>query len=181
MEGKDLRRLDNEAGAQRLQRVPPTERQGRVHSSTVTVTVLGDNAQSAEATAPFLRRQPADYKMEWFNGTTKAGGQHHQKCATCCRMTHVPSGIVRTAQTRSRVNSQQLAQAALNEELDGLASQVHGKLVNGVRKAQVGTGERAGVKRRTWRFQEDAVVDHITGKRARAVDVMAGRFDLLWL
>lgn len=181
MEGKSLHRLDNEVGAQRLQRVPPTERQGRVHSSTVTVAVLGDNAQSAEATVPFQRRQPADYKMEWFNGTTKAGGQHHQKCATCCRMTHVPTGIVRTAQTRSRVNSEQLARAALNEGLDDLAAQAHGKVVNGVRKAQMGSGERAGVKRRTWRFQEDMVVDHITGRRARAADVMAGRLDLLWV
>lgn len=180
VEGNSLDRLDNEAGAHRLQRVPPTERQGRVHTSTVTVTVLGENAQSAEATAPYMLRQPSDYKMEWFNGTTKAGGQHHQKCATCCRMTHAPTGIVRTAQTRSRVNSQQLAQAALNEELDRLAAKAHGSVVNGVRKAQVGNGERAGVKRRTWRFQEDAVIDHITGRRARAADVMTGRFEALW-
>ena len=92
----------------------------------------------------------------------------------------MPTGIVRTAQTRSRVNSQQLAQAALNEELDRLAAQAHGSVVNGVRKAQVGNGARAGVKRRTWRFQEDAVIDHVTGRRARAADVMTGRFGLLW-
>lgn len=53
-------------------------------------------------------------------------------------------------------------------------------MVNGVRKAQVGNGARAGVKRRTWRFQEDAVIDHVTGRRARAADVMTGRFGLLW-
>jgi peptide chain release factor 1 len=180
VEGMNLDRLDNEAGAHRLQRVPPTERQGRVHTSTVTVTVLGENAQSAEATALYLRRQPSDYKLEWFNGTTKAGGQHHQKNATCCRMTHLPTGIVRTSQTRSRVNSQQLAQAALHDELDRLAAQAHGQVVNGVRKAQVGNGDRAGLKHRTWRFQEDVVLDHVTGRRARAAEVMAGRFGLLW-
>lgn len=151
-----------------------------MHTSTVTVTVLGENTRAAEATAPYLRRQSADFKLEWFNGTTKAGGQHHQKNATCCRMTHLPTGIVRTSQTRSRVNSQQLAQAALHEELDRLAAQAHGLVLNGIRKAQVGNGERAGVKRRTWRFQDDVVMDHVTGQRARAADVMSGRFGLLW-
>ncbi|WP_425953336.1 peptide chain release factor-like protein [Ralstonia pseudosolanacearum] len=150
-----------------------------MHSSTVTVSILGENV-AISALTPYQRRQQSDFKMEWFNGTTKAGGQHHQKNATCCRMTHLPTGIVRTSQTRSRVNSQQMALAALNEELDRLMASAEGMVVNGIRRAQVGTGERAGVKRRTWRFQEDAVIDHVNGCRARAADVMAGRFDLLW-
>lgn len=94
-------------------------------------------------------------------------------------MTHLPTGIVKTAQTRSRNNSEKLARAALEADLDQLVSEGHGRAVNGLRRAQVGSGQR-GDKRRTYRFQEDAVTDHASGIRARASDVMEGRFDLLW-
>lgn len=118
--------------------------------------------------------------MEWFNGTTKAGGQHHQKNATCCRLIHLPTNITRTAQTRSRENSQQLAMAALSADLDRLMLSTQAAAANCLRRSHVGSGARGAEKRRTWRFQEDSVSDHVTGKRARATEVMGGRFDLLW-
>lgn len=133
-----------------------------------------------EPEGPWAKRTGGDFRIEWFNGTTKAGGQHHQKNATCCRLTHIPTGVVRTSQTRSRANSRNEAMRAMLEELDLLAAQSKGRERNGIRKEQVGNGERAGAKRRTWRFQEDVILDYATGKRARASEVIGGRFDLLW-
>lgn len=177
--GEGASQLDQEAGAHRLQRVPPTERAGRVHTSTVTVSVLVEGL-GQDSQGPFLRRAPSDFKVDWYNGTIGAGGQHHQKNATCCRLTHLPTGIVKTSQNRSRQNSQQLAMQAMTQELDALASKARLAAVNGIRKSQVGNGARAGTKTRTWRFQDDTVQDHATGTRARAADVMKGRFEVLW-
>lgn len=178
-EGKGVDLMDREAGAQRLQRVPPTERSNRVHTSTVTVSVLKSDAGASEQSL-YRQRAPSDFKVDWYNGTIGAGGQHHQKNATCCRLTHLPTGLVKTSQSRSRQNSQQLAMAAMLEALDMLEAKRTEAALNGIRKAQVGSGERAGVKRRTWRFQDDTVQDHVTGVRARATDVMRGRFELLF-
>jgi peptide chain release factor 1 len=150
-----------------------------VHSSTVTVVVRRENI--GDDTGAYRQRTPDDFKLEWFNGTIKAGGQHHQKNATCCRLTHLPTGTVRTAQTRSRNNSQHLATVAMTADLDRLTAEADRRAMNAVRRDQVGNGERSGVKRRTWRLQEDAVLDHVTGRRARASDVMRGRFELLWV
>lgn len=172
-----MARLDTEAGAHRVQRIPKSV--SRVHTSTVTISVLRENL-AHEGSAPFLRRKPRDFRVEWFNGTTKAGGQHHQKNATCCRRTHLPTNITRTAQTRSRENSQQLAMSALNADLDRLMGAANAEAANCLRRAHVGGGGRGEEKRRTWRFQEDTVSDHVTGKRARATDVLGGRFELLW-
>lgn len=171
--GADL--LDGEAGAVRVQRIPATERSGRVHSSTVTVAVM---RPGAEESGPESRRGPADFRIEWYNGTVKAGGQHHQKNATCCRMIHVPTGLVKTAQTRSRANSLQEARAAMDAELDRRGAASAASARNGLRREQVGTGQRAD-KRRTFRFQDDRATDHVTGKTAACSAVMAGRFRLL--
>lgn len=156
--------------------MPPTERRGRVHSSTVTVAVLGD----AEADLrPYQRRGEQDYLIEWYSGSG-AGGQHRNKHQNSARVTHVPTGIVRTAQTRSRDNSLRSAMAAINEELDRIAGQAADAAQNGVRRGQVGSGERSD-KRRTVRFQHDEVIDHITAKRMTIKDYMSGKMERLWL
>lgn len=177
--GEGASQLDQEAGAHRLQRVPPTERAGRVHTSTVTVSVLTEGA-GQDVQSPFLRRTPSDFKVDWYNGTIGAGGQHHQKNATCCRLTHLPTGLVKTSQNRSRQNSHQLAMQAMVEALDDLAQKASGQAINGIRKAQIGNGLRAGAKSRTWRFQDDTVQDHGTGLKARAAAVLKGKLELLW-
>jgi peptide chain release factor 1 len=177
VQGDDLALLDHEKGGHRLQRVPPGERKGRVHTSTVTVAVL-DPRVSADVSA-YTRRSSGDFSLDWFNGTIKAGGQHHQKNATCCRLTHVPTGLVKTAQSRSRANSQEMAMSAILAELDRRMGGVQAEAVNGLRKAQVGNGQRSELKKRTWRFQDDLVIDHVTGKRASAIQVMTGKLALL--
>lgn len=176
IEGKGAEQLVNESGGQRIQRVPPTERRGRVHSSTVTVAVLEPGQVQL---ASCLRRAPDDYVIEWFNGTIGAGGQNHQKTQSCARLTHVPTGLVKTAQTRSRQNSLKLAMAAINVELDRMMTSYAQQHDNARRREQIGSGERSD-KRRTIRFQHDEVVDHITGKRLSAKDYMRGGMDRLW-
>lgn len=169
--------LDGEGGGVRVQRVPKSERQGRVHTSTVTVAVLDPSETDA---GPYGLREARDFELEWYSGTVKAGGQKHNKTATCLRLRHKPTGFVQTAQTRSRGNSSKLAFSAINKALDEAAETAdHGRR-NGLRKGQIGSGMRAGEKRRTFRFQDDRAVDHLTGKSARAADVMQGRLDLLW-
>jgi peptide chain release factor 1 len=128
----------------------------------------------------YAKRSDKDFRIEWYNGTIKAGGQHHQKNATCCRLIHVPTGIVRTSQTRSRKSSYQLALESMTMELDRLASDGEHQAKNSLRRSQMGSGERSSEKRRTWRFQEDMAVDHQTGRSAKATKVMAGCFPLLW-
>lgn len=170
--------MDNEAGGHRLQRIPPTERKGRVHSSSVTVAVFdGDRVADGGDNA---KRADKDFRIEWYNGTIKAGGQHHQKNATCCRLIHIPTGIVRTSQTRSRKSSYKLAMESMNSELDRLMIAGENQAKNSLRRSQMGSGERSSEKRRTWRFQADEVVDHVTGRSMRSQEAMNGKISKLW-
>lgn len=147
-----------------------------MHSSTVTVAVIGDTSTQS----PYDHRRPEDFEVQWYNGTVGAGGQNHQKTQNCARVKHLPSGIVRTAQTRSRQNSLKNAMEAIHDELDRMSGKVVQGAQNAVRKAAVGSGERSD-KRRTYRFQDGLVHDHQTGRTAPVERVMAGRFELLWL
>ena len=119
-----------------------------------------------------------DFRIEWYSGSG-AGGQHRNKHQNSCRITHLESGTVATAQCRSRENS--LKEARLNI-LDRLNSQLKNALYqerSADRKQQMGSGER-GDKIRTYRFQDNIVKDHRTGKQAATDKVMAGNFQLLW-
>ena len=166
--------LYNEAGGHRIQRIPPTERRGRVHTSTVTVAVVSEQTQ----TSPAALRAPEHFQLEWYSGSG-AGGQHRNKHANSARVTHLPTGIVKSAQTRSRQNSKQNAMTALIAELDAMVTNNAEQQTNCTRKDQIGTGMR-GDKRRTYRFQDNTVVDNVTNKRANACKVLEGHFDLLW-
>jgi len=173
VEGTDLSGLINECGGHRIQRVPPTERKGRVHTSTVTVAVIDSIAGETAVTIP-----DSDLKVEWYSGTG-AGGQHRNKHQNSCRITHIPSGLVATAQTRSRQNSYNLAIQNIHSELDIAAKMQYNRNIASTRKDQVGSGMR-GDKIRTYRFQDDRVQDHITGKTASTKRVLSGNFNLLW-
>jgi len=157
-----------------VQRVPPNERRGRVHSSTVTVAVLGDTRRSTAAS----RREPSDFHIEFYSGSG-AGGQHRNKHQNSARVRHLPTGIVRTAQTRKRESSLRAAMDAIHTALDAMETGMDASDRNGVRGAQIGSGERSD-KRRTYRFQDGTVKDHVTGRSASVQQVMAGRIDLLW-
>lgn len=173
VEGADLSGLENEPGGHRIQRVPPTERKGRVHTSTVTVAVIDRMAEIESATIP-----ETDLKVEWYSGTG-AGGQHRNKHQNSCRITHIPTGVIVTAQCRSRQNSYNEAITELQSRIDNEVKRQYNNTVASDRRTQVGSGMR-GDKIRTYRFQDDNVQDHVTGKRSSVKKVLSGNFDLLW-
>ena len=154
--------LDKEAGGHRIQRVPPTERKGRVHTSTVTVAVI-------DPTVEEIKFSDTDFRIEWYSGTG-AGGQHRNKHQNSCRITYLPTGLVSTAQCRSRINSQESAMEALVEQLKGGALSEQKVALALERKQQVGSGMR-GDKIRTYRFQDDIVKDHNSGRSASVAKV----------
>lgn len=143
-----------------------------MHTSTVTVTVLANTDDVS------VQGGVSNLRVEWYSGSG-AGGQHRNRHQNSCRITHVPTGTVRKAETRSRESSLRAARTALEEALAAAAGSEAHQAQNSIRRAQVGSGMR-GDKRRTYRFQEDSVVDHVTGRRARCSEVMRGAFDLLW-
>jgi peptide chain release factor 1 len=120
----------------------------------------------------------SDLKIEWYSGTG-AGGQHRNKHQNSCRITHIPSGVVATAQTRSRQSSFEQAMTAIQTAVDKSAERQYNSNIASDRKNQVGSGMR-GDKIRTYRFQDDSVQDHITGKRATCSQILKGNVDLLW-
>lgn len=126
----------------------------------------------------FLKRAESDFIIEWYSGSG-SGGQHRNKHMNSCRLTHVPTNTVRTAQTRNRQSSYKDAMDSLIAHLDNLYSQERRKVFDDIRKDQMGSGMR-GDKTRTYRFRDDRVEDHQTGKGASCKKVMSGNFDLLW-
>jgi len=139
----------------------------------VTVAVIDRIEGIGPSTIP-----ASDLNIEWYSGTG-AGGQHRNKHQNSCRITHIPSGLVATAQTRSRQNSYNLAIQNIKETLDNEVKRRYNNNIASTRKDQVGSGMR-GDKIRTYRFQDDRVQDHLTGKTASTKKVLQGNFELLW-
>lgn len=167
--GKDIEKLSNEAGGHRIQRVPPTERRGRVHTSTITVSVLryGEMQDVAQ-----------EYSYRWFSGTG-AGGQHRNKHQNCLELTHLPTGLKQSANGRDRASNEAYAKAEIEKKIEALYRSEASGAANRTRASQIGSGMR-GDKRRTYRFQDDSVSDHVAGKAAACSRVMRGDFALLW-
>jgi len=167
----NLKQLKKECGGHRIQRVPPTERKGRVHTSTVTVAFVDDTVYNESI-------KDEDLHVEWYSGSG-AGGQHRNKHQNSCRLTHVPSGIVTRCSTRSRKSSYDGAKVDLERRLSSSATVSQNALSNNIRQRQVGSGMR-GDKIRTYRFQDDTVTDHNSGKTENVRKIMKGNFHLLW-
>jgi peptide chain release factor 1 len=155
--------------------VPPTERRGRVHTSTVTVAVLD---QTRDVDPRYSQISDTDFRVEWFSGSG-AGGQHRNKHQNSCRVIHTPTGLLEARQGRKRENNYREAKDALLARLEGAA---HGEAQDDLsadRKAQVGSGMR-GDKSVTIRFQDDRVQHHGTGRSMSASKYMKGHMDELW-
>lgn len=172
IEGDDLTQLLNESGGHRIQRIPPTEKKGRVHTSTVTVAVMETQDKV------LLEIKDSDLKVEWYSGSG-SGGQHRNKHQNSCRLTHIPTNTTVTSQCRSRQNSYDNARTELVTRLQKETNYKIDMEQSTKRKELVGTGMR-GDKIRTYRFQDDVVTDHNTGKKASTKDVMSGKLELLW-
>ena len=149
-------RLKYESGVHRVQRVPLTEAQGRIHTSTATVAVL------PEAEEVDVAINEDELRIDIFHSSGH-GGQNVQKVATAVRLTHIPTGIVVVCQDeRSQWKNRVRAMAVLRARVLDYEQQRQAAEVSETRRSQVGTGERAE-KIRTYNFPQDRVTDHRVG------------------
>lgn len=149
-------RLKYESGVHRVQRVPETESQGRIHTSTVTVAVL------PEADEVELEINPADIKTDVFRASG-AGGQHINKTESAVRLTHIPTGLVVECQDeRSQYKNKDKAMKILRSRLFDKLTQEQNDKIASDRRSQVGTGSRSE-RIRTYNFPEGRVTDHRIG------------------
>lgn len=164
-------KLKFESGVHRVQRVPETESQGRVHTSTVTVAVLPE-AQDVEVTL-----NENDIKVDTYR-SGGAGGQHVNKTESAIRMTHLPTGIVVECQDeRSQIKNREKALKVLKSRVyDFYQSQAKKEYAEN-RRAQVGTGDRSE-RIRTYNFPQGRVTDHRIGLTLYNIDkFMLGEID----
>ena len=164
-------RLKFESGVHRVQRVPDTETQGRIHTSTVTVAVLPE-AEDVE-----IEINPADLRIDTFR-SSGAGGQHINKTESAIRITHLPTGLVVECQEeRSQYKNKDKAMKVLRSRLLEAERERQQGRVAQERRSQVGTGDRSE-RIRTYNYPQGRVTDHRIGLTLYKIDdILNGQLD----
>ena len=164
-------RFKFESGVHRVQRVPETESQGRIQTSTATVAVL------PEAEDVDVELDPADLQIDVFR-SSGAGGQKVNKTSSAIRVTHLPTGMVVECQDeRSQYKNKDKALKVLRSRLLEIEQAKHDAEIAGARKAQVGTGDRSE-RIRTYNFPQGRVSDHRIGLTLYKIEqIMNGDLD----
>lgn len=166
-------KLKYESGVHRVQRVPQTESQGRIQTSTVTVAVL------PEAVDVEINIDEKDLKIDTYR-SSGAGGQHVNKTESCIRMTHLPTGIVVTCQDeRSQLKNREKAMKVMKSRLYDYYNSQYQSAYAENRKNQIGTGDRSE-RIRTYNFPQGRITDHRIGFTAYNLDeFMLGDIDAM--
>lgn len=170
--GKDVyKKLRQETGIHRIQRVPTTEKSGRVHTSTASVAILPIRKKTS------IQINPADLEVTFSRAGGK-GGQNVNKVETAVRLTHKPTGIVISCRAeRSQQANREKALTILEAKLDKIQKEEEAKKYSAERKEQVGTADRSE-KIRTYNFLQDRVTDHRLNKNWHGIEnIMKGRIE----
>ncbi|MFH1759192.1 MAG: PCRF domain-containing protein [Patescibacteria group bacterium] len=165
--------LKQESGVHRVQRVPATEKSGRIHTSTASVAVLPEVEPSE------VQVNPQDIEITFFR-SSGPGGQNVNKVETAVRILHKPTGIVVSSQSeRSQQRNRELALDILRAKLYEEKRLEEEAKVGGLRREQIGGSERAE-KIRTYNFPQDRITDHRIGKKFHEIErILDGGLDVI--
>lgn len=163
--------LKFESGVHRVQRVPATEKAGRIHTSTVSVAVL------PEVEPTQIQINPQDLEISFFR-SSGPGGQNVNKLETAVRIQHKPSGLVVASQVeRSQASNRERALGVLRAKLFDLKQQEEREKLGAMRKQQIGSAERAE-KIRTYNFPQNRLTDHRLNKKWHNLEsIMEGNLE----
>jgi len=172
--GKEaLDQMSNESGVHRVQRIPETEKSGRIHTSTVSVAVL------PKANPIDIEIKPEDIRIDTYR-SSGPGGQYVNKTSSAVRITHIPSGLVVASQEgRLQQENKEIALTILRTRLLQKKQEEDAQERGDLRRQQIGTGERSE-KIRTYNFPQDRITDHRIKKSWNNIDhIMDGNIDEL--
>lgn len=163
----------NEGGLHQIQRIPPTEKRGRVQTSTITVAVMPE--------VPIHQIKIDHNDLEWkFSRCGGPGGQSVNTTDSAVQLTYLPNNLqVRCVSERSQKQNKEIALQILFAKLEQASLEKHANDYNNQRREQVGSGNRGDKKVRTVRFQDDLVIDHVTGKKMTVKKYIKGEIEAL--